>query len=205
MPKVSEAHLEQRRRQILDAAIACFARKGFRETTMADIADEAGVSDGLAYRYFGGKDEIIETAIREDGGLLDALAPDGGVDDPVTLLGLLLGLNVRRFEQPEEMRATMNLRFRSWAEALHNENIRREILARWRHGLEIVEGLVRRGQERGQIPLRLDAGAVARVMLACHYGLNLQAVLDPDVDLEECKEVMLAMAFGWFGAETEAG
>jgi hypothetical protein len=35
-------------------------------------------------------------------------------------------------------------------------------------------------------------------MLGFHYGLNLQAVLDPDLDLEKCTEVMLAMTFGRF-------
>ena len=37
MPKVTEAHLEARREQILDAAAECFARKGFHRSTMHDI------------------------------------------------------------------------------------------------------------------------------------------------------------------------
>src|SRR5688572_3194112 len=60
MPRVTEKHQEARRRQILDAAIACFARKGFRHATMRDICGEAGLSAGAVYGYFDGKEAIVE-------------------------------------------------------------------------------------------------------------------------------------------------
>lgn len=205
MPKVSEAHLEQRRQQILDAAIACFVRKGFHQTTMADIAAEAGVSDTLAYRYFSGKEELIEAAVRQHGddATVDALLrTSNGVEDFRTLVDLLIGTNIRRFEHPEEMKATMGMYFRIWAEALHDESAREQVIDRWRHHFDIVEGLVRRAQEAEQISSQLDPRAVAWVMLATHYGSNLLSVLDPEVDPEKSKEVMLAMVFGDLPAAT---
>ena len=42
MPKVTEEHVAARRRQILSAALSCFAREGFHRTTMQDIFREAG-------------------------------------------------------------------------------------------------------------------------------------------------------------------
>jgi len=56
---------DDRRRQILDAAIVCFAETGFHQTTMHDISAEAGISVGLIYRYFRNKDEVI-SAIAEE-------------------------------------------------------------------------------------------------------------------------------------------
>ncbi|MCH8191827.1 MAG: helix-turn-helix transcriptional regulator [Chloroflexi bacterium] len=50
MPKITQAHLEARRQQILDAAFACFARQGFRQTTMQDIFREADLSAGAMHR-----------------------------------------------------------------------------------------------------------------------------------------------------------
>ncbi len=48
-----------RRTQILNAAIACFARCGFHQTSMHDISREAGISVGLIYRYFANKEAVI--------------------------------------------------------------------------------------------------------------------------------------------------
>ena len=48
-----------RRAQILDAAIACFAKRGFHLTSMHDISAEAGISVGLIYRYFENKEAVI--------------------------------------------------------------------------------------------------------------------------------------------------
>src|SRR3954468_14129367 len=48
-----------RNAQILDAAVICFARKGFHLTSMHDISAEAGISVGLIYRYFQNKEAVI--------------------------------------------------------------------------------------------------------------------------------------------------
>jgi AcrR family transcriptional regulator len=50
---------EAQRSRILDAAQRCFAESGFHAATMATIAETAGISAGLAYRYFPGKDSIV--------------------------------------------------------------------------------------------------------------------------------------------------
>ncbi|MBW2465654.1 MAG: helix-turn-helix transcriptional regulator, partial [Deltaproteobacteria bacterium] len=43
---------ERKRALILETALSCFRDKGFDETTMRDIAREAGISLGAAYHYF---------------------------------------------------------------------------------------------------------------------------------------------------------
>jgi AcrR family transcriptional regulator len=64
MPKVTQAHLDARRQQIIDAARARFASHGFARTSMADLVDASGLSTGAIYRYFSSKDDIV-TAICE--------------------------------------------------------------------------------------------------------------------------------------------
>ncbi len=45
--------------QILEAAVKVFARQGFHQSTVAQIAKEAGVADGTIYLYFKNKDDIL--------------------------------------------------------------------------------------------------------------------------------------------------
>ena len=45
--------------QILDAAVVCFAKRGFHQASMHDISAEAGISVGLIYRYFQNKEAVI--------------------------------------------------------------------------------------------------------------------------------------------------
>jgi len=51
--------LLDRRTQILDAAVVCFAKRGFHQASMHDISAEAGISVGLIYRYFQNKEAVI--------------------------------------------------------------------------------------------------------------------------------------------------
>lgn len=48
-----------RRSQILEAALVCFGKRGFHQTSMHDISAEAGISVGLIYRYFENKEAVI--------------------------------------------------------------------------------------------------------------------------------------------------
>lgn len=63
--KTEEAHQdfrEQQRVKILHGALYVFARKGW-SATMTDIADQVGISQGLAYRYFAGKEAVFASLI----------------------------------------------------------------------------------------------------------------------------------------------
>src|SRR3954466_366118 len=59
MPQVPLDSSIDRRAQILEAAMVCFAKRGFHQTSMHDISAEAGVSVGLIYRYFANKEAVI--------------------------------------------------------------------------------------------------------------------------------------------------
>jgi AcrR family transcriptional regulator len=54
-----------KRRVILDAAVRVFARQGFHQCRVSDVADEAGVAYGLVYHYFKSKDQILDTLFLE--------------------------------------------------------------------------------------------------------------------------------------------
>lgn len=81
MPRSEEANQQVReaqRARILDAARTVFASRGLA-ATMADVATEAGVSQGLAYRYFASKEELVRELVAE--AMRAAPAADQELDD----------------------------------------------------------------------------------------------------------------------------
>src|SRR5947199_7392225 len=60
-----QARSEQSRRQVLDAALQLFSHRGYRATTMRDIADRAGASTGNVYHHFPDKEAIFRTLLDE--------------------------------------------------------------------------------------------------------------------------------------------
>jgi AcrR family transcriptional regulator len=79
MPRVTQAHLDARRQQIVDAARDRFAGHGFARTSMPDLAEASGLSIGAIYRYFTGKDEIIAAICDQEGQALPAELTAGAV------------------------------------------------------------------------------------------------------------------------------
>ncbi|HET7387307.1 MAG TPA: TetR/AcrR family transcriptional regulator [Nocardioidaceae bacterium] len=86
---VRAARRDTRRRQVLDAAVSVMQRTGFHQMSMQALAEEASVSVGLLYTYFGGKEEILLAAVQD---ILDSFrdqlepAMDAVGDDPVERL-----------------------------------------------------------------------------------------------------------------------
>src|SRR5438105_11031745 len=72
---------ESRRDELLAAAVRVFARKGYHTCRVSDIADEAGVSHGLVYHYFGSKDEVLETIFHDNWGPMAAAIEDIAATD----------------------------------------------------------------------------------------------------------------------------
>jgi len=66
MRTVDPERHQARRQQILEAAVACFMRKGFHATRTAEICAEAGMSPGNLFHYFPSKEAIIAAIVEED-------------------------------------------------------------------------------------------------------------------------------------------
>ena len=64
MPRVTQSHRDRQAARILDAAAACFARRGFQATSMDEIIGAAGMSSSTVYRYFPkGKGSLIHAVL----------------------------------------------------------------------------------------------------------------------------------------------
>lgn len=197
MPKVTEAHLAERRQQIVDAAFACFARAGFHQTTMEDIGREANLSPGLPYRYFSSKEEIIQAAFTESLSRLGVIEPAQDQADFSTYVEDVIRHVSARLEAPgSDIR--WNVRLQAFALAARQPD-EAETLRRVRSEVfDLIQENVQRGQQHGDINPSLDARAIARVLIAFFDGLALQWTADPDMDIWQAAEVVLALFNGSF-------
>jgi len=181
MPKVTEAHRAARRRQVLDAAGACFARQGFHRTTMRDIVSEARLSPGAVYGYFSSKADIIEAIAAERHSHERALIRHArGHPEAAEVLRQLARDFLGALTKPEE-RSRRRVGVQLWAEALRDRRVLKLVRRGIDEPLRLLTQVIRESQARGQTPPHLDPEAGARLMVALFQGFILQQSWDPRV------------------------
>ncbi len=142
-----------RTRQLLDAAVAVFARRGLHQARIEDIAVEAGLSKGLVYRYFADKDALIVALVDDVYGealahLRTVVDMDGPVADHLARFTDQLGATVER------MAPLLPVTFEFYVAALRRPDVRR-ILERYHAAYRAAaHALVQRGIERGEFRAR---------------------------------------------------
>jgi TetR/AcrR family transcriptional regulator, transcriptional repressor of aconitase len=184
MPRVADSYLQSRRRQIMDAAITCFAREGFHRTTMQDIVGETGLSAGAIYRYFRSKEDIVASIAAEHHAAEAAAFAEVGDDDDVgTALRRLAHVSLGRLADPAEQR-WRRVTVQVWGEALRSERVMGIVRSGLDEPVAILAALIRRGQRAGTLPQGLDPEGAARVCASIFQGLVLQQAWDPKLDVD---------------------
>jgi AcrR family transcriptional regulator len=189
MPKVTEEHVEARRRQILSAALRCFAREGFHRATMQDIFREAELSPGAVYSYFKGKDDLIAEIVVEmmsfaagAAALFAEPLPEGRLRRPSEALTEL----IERYQDFEL--GTVVERARIFPHLVGEQQRNEHLNAAVRAGLEALragfEALARAAQERGELDPTLDPVQFSRLPLSLLQGLLIQlSVYGDEIDI----------------------
>lgn len=107
-----------RREQLLDVALDLFSRQGFERTTVRDIANAADVTDGLIYRYFASKEELLAEVMERARRRLDSVPIRMDADRPVAevLADIVRGLAA-------SIRANLTLVDLQWGEAARGSEV----------------------------------------------------------------------------------
>jgi len=190
---VPAASQGEKRRQILDAAVRAFARKGYHACRVGEIAEEAGVAYGLVYHYFGSKEELLETIFRETWtqmlSRVQEVREEGGpASEQVRKVTALLLRTWRR--NPDLVRVLVHEVTRS------PEQLPRQI-DEISHAYEALEGIIAHGQETGEFRDDFDAQLAATIF----YGA-LEEVLtgwvmgqlpDGDEDIARAEQVVTGL------------
>lgn len=182
MPRTPEANQrirEAQRAKILESARSVFARKGM-EATITDIAAEAQISLGLAYRYFADKEAIISELVRQtvpdvSAGFQELVEMPGTPGEHLaTLISSIVGARGQR----EPLEAHQLLHHALDADALPEE-IRELLSKRYQMLLATMRQLIVGGQATGEVAPG-DPDQLVAVMSACLDGLTRWALRDPE-------------------------
>ncbi|UGT54190.1 TetR/AcrR family transcriptional regulator [Nocardia asteroides] len=185
MPRVSEEHLERRRKQILEAAQRCFTRKGFHETSMQDVFAEAGLSAGAVYRYFASKNDIIFALILETmtplRGRMAEIIRSEQAPTPAEVVRLVTSEVIKRGGPDGPLR----LAPQAWAMAMVQPEASVPVRAAIAGMRELWREYAVRMRELGWIPPDADVDAMAKSMISFLPGFMLQHLLLEDVDPDD--------------------
>lgn len=151
--------VEDKRRQLLDAAVRVFARKGYHASRVGDIAVEAGVAHGLLYHYFASKDQVLEAVFRENWSVLQARIA-----------------NVEETDEPaaDQLRHISAIVLRTW---LHLPDVVRVVIREFGRSpelaerigelaqpIDVIQRVIERGVERGEFRKDIDSRVAATVV-----------------------------------------
>ena len=180
MRPIDPVQHQQRRQQIVEAALECFAEKGFHRTRTADIGRRAGMSPGHLFHYFDSKDAIFAEVVEQD--RRDAAAHFAALHAREDRYGALLELADTVLALVVQRRYAA-LTLETAAEALRHPRLaavfeRDDALIK-----ADLERLLGDAAQRGQIDPGLEPQALAIWLLALMEGALMRAALDPHFDL----------------------
>jgi TetR/AcrR family transcriptional regulator len=164
---------DERPNEILDAALAVFAERGYRNTTLEHVGEVAGVTKGAIYHYFANKEELLLRAIEhrreESFGRLEEV-----LRDETAPVSTRLRLVVRRWfgSVTKERLAVVTLLLQGIAHEAP------DAFRKWLAGgptaaTRVIATLIREGQARGEFRPDADGDVAARMLVS---GLLQQTV-----------------------------
>jgi AcrR family transcriptional regulator len=167
-----------RRQRILAVAERLLARNGWRNTSLAQIAKEAGVTPAGLLHHFESKEQLLNA-------VLDARDADDEIHADYRSGDLIAELSrvPERFDRAPELVGTFTV--------LLVENIAPEaplhdrLHKRYRDAVDIITEIVKRGQGDGQYRPDFDAASKAVEILAFINGMETLWLLDPSIPLAE--------------------
>lgn len=187
---------DDRRRRIIEAGYRIIGQRGLAETSVKEVAKEAGVAPALVHYYFESKEHLLLEVAAEVGRQYCRTMVQNFETLGNTPLdqGLAQALAHRTTRIRERLWYT--ILYDLYAASLHKPalaNQVREVLHDSKRDMQSVVKLI--GQHL-QVQVPGSEEAVASVILAAMDGLAIQYLLDPDFDLDQAMKALGAMIGG---------
>jgi len=205
MPKLKPETLAERKQHILDAALTCFARAGYHQTTMDDIVAEAGLSKGGVYVHFDSKKALFQSLLTwtMDQFAFDLDQMPSSSETIVEQLKELMRDTIESMASPH-FQEMSPLFLEMWVQHLNDADVKQtamESYAQFRGPLvQLIEAGINQGSLR-----QVDALSMANILIAIPEGLMVQALVDKDsVDWRSISDTLDSLIDGLAIGQAEA-
>ena len=160
--------------QIIDAAVRVFARNGYYNSRVSDIAREAGIAAGTIYLYFKTKDEILVTLFREKMAEWVALVRKAiaGERDPVAKIRKIVALHFKMLEEHPELAEVVQVELRQGQKFFRGASAH-EISAYF----DVIQGVLEEGVAAGRIRHDLPVKIATKMLFGAMDQLATSWVL----------------------------
>ena len=191
---------EQRREQMLRAALEVIIERGYPETRVTDVAERAGTSPALVIYYFKTRDQLLTEALRysEDAWYAAGARRMAAIGTAAGRLEEIVAMTCLPDEDDAAAGSDL-LWLDLWAQSARNPGVaavRQKFDERWR---ETFRTLVLAGQETGEFAA-VDADDFAIALSALLDGFAVQVALeDPEVGAQRAFELTMRFAAGQLG------
>jgi AcrR family transcriptional regulator len=194
---------DQRREQMLRAALEVIVERGYPDTRIADVAQRAGTSPALVIYYFKTKDQLLTEAIRlsEDTWYATGTSRVTAIDTAAGRLEELIAMSClpEEDDDPDAPNTSWLLWLDLWTQAARHPEVagvRQKFDERWR---DTITSLVVEGQEAGEFgPVSPADFAVTLSALLDGFAIQI-ALEDPTVDAGRAFELTMRFAAGELG------
>lgn len=182
---------DQSQRRLLEAAAALIQERGMAAATFENIGARAGYSRGLATRHFGSKQGLIEALIARLEARQEGRLREGGETSPDGLEGVLAFVDsyLHHLGSDGDLRAYFITLAATVAEI---SDLRRLFADNHKAVEQRLEALILAGKAQGSVRADIDADAAALMIGSLLFGVSMQLLLDPDMDLQPIRQVSLA-------------
>ncbi len=178
---------EDKSLRILDAAIKVFARKGFYNSTIADVAKVAEVAEGTIYLYFKNKDDLLISIFEHSMGIFiqAALKEIEGIDDPKEKLKRFLGLHLRLVQENPDLAQVLQIELRQSSKFMKEYEG-----GKFSEYLNVVRSILEEGQAKGAFRKDLEPRILRRAIFGAvdEMALDWLLMTKKKYSLESCAE-----------------
>ncbi len=201
MARKTKEEAQETRSAVLDAAVRIFAVKGAAHASLADIAQEAGVTRGAIYWHFANKADLLNTLWDQVLSLYEPLAQASESRDEPDPLGKMKALYLSFFtglvEDPRQQQL-FRILFDDSDRSKDTEAIRLRHAAIRQERFQGIQIALHNARDRGQLSPDFDVRAGAIAVLSFIHGLIANWIMTPDLfdikkEAPQLIEAMLAM------------